>query len=166
MQKAGWGRNLIASSRVAFALLEPAIAGCASSQTPVYECIAPNAGAGEARAAVQTALDRISGIYGLLLGRLGEVEADLEALSPEARGGLTIRFVMDAHMVFAENALLGIKERMYNLETGIIEARGDEDMRVLARRACAAVDIAEVTFASVTEILEDASSEIRAAGKE
>lgn len=167
MQKAGWGRNLIASSRVAFALLAPAVAGCAPyPQTPAPECISPRASAAEARAAVRFSLDRISEIYGLILGMLRDVEADLQALPPEARGRRTIHFVMDAHMALAENSLLGIKERIYNLETGIIEARGDGGMREVAQRACAALDVAEITLESVTRILEDASAEIRAAGKE
>lgn len=167
MQKAGFGRNLIASSRIAFALLAPAVAGCATpSQTPAPGCISPHASAREAQAVTESALRRISHIYGLMLGRLRKVEAEIEALPPEARGRRTIHFIMDVHMAFAENALIGIKERMYNLEAGILEAHGDEDMRMMAQRACAARDFAEITFLSVIRILEDASAEIRAAGKE
>jgi len=91
----------------------------------------------------------------------------VERLPPEACGRDAVRYVLDVHIPFVGNALLGMKETIERLQEGILEAGEDAgDMRLVAQRACAALESAEVTVESGMRILDAASLEIRAAGKE
>jgi hypothetical protein len=169
MQKMGGGRNTLAAARVAFALLAPAVAGCVPSpRAPVSEvCVSENATLQESREAVLSSIERITGLSGTLLDRIRKVERLVERLPSGMRGGETLGFVMAVHLPIAGDALLGMKETIEWLREGILEAGEDAgSMRILAQRACAALETAEDTVESCTHILDFASADIRGVGKE
>lgn len=167
MKRVGTGRNFAAAARVAFALMAPAVAGCATSpRAPVPDvCVSPSATVAESRAVVEGALVRISELYGDLMGRLEKVRGELAELPGEDLSGGPIPFVLNAHVPIVEGALRGMKENMGLLRESLSEADGDAEMWVVAQSACAALDAAEVTFTSTMGILDDASEWIRAASE-
>ncbi|MCX6768646.1 MAG: hypothetical protein NTY83_02290 [Candidatus Micrarchaeota archaeon] len=169
MQRAAWGRNFIASASCAFALMAPAVAGCATSpRAPISEvCISPSATAQEARAVVEGAIERMEKLYGILLDRFRKVEWEIAGLGPRAASHRQpLRYVLDLTIPNVEGALLSFKEIIERLEAGAGEAGEDaERMGIVAQRACAARESAEITFENWIGLLDMASAEIRTAVK-
>jgi len=166
MKRMGAGRGMASAARVAFALMAPAVAGCAAyPRTPAQEvCVSSYATVQEAREAVEGALERISGMHLALADRLGKVKTEAGA----AGNTEAARAVMETNLAFAEWAVDGMGNNMRMLSGGLFYAGDDAGrMGLLAQSACAALDSADATFESVMAILDGASGEMRAArGKE
>lgn len=166
----GGGRNTLAAARVAFALMAPAVAGCAHSpRAPISEiCIPPSASLWGARERVETAMGRINELQGILLDRLRKVEGEVQELGLSlAYSRQPLRYWLDTGMPNAEGMLMGFKESLDMLREGILEAGEDAGrMRELAQRACASREFAEISFVSAMDLLDMVSAEIRAVEKE
>ncbi len=159
------GHNAVAAAKVAFALMAPAVACAPSPRAPVSEvCVSPDAAVGEARHAVEGAIARISELYGNLAARLGKMGADASGSAQNAR---VVRAVMETNVAFAEFAADGMRDNLEALRYGL-SGTGDDAgrMRRLAQRACVLLESAEVTFESTMDILDRASADIAASGKE
>lgn len=170
MQKMGWARNAVAAAAIAFRFVFPMAEGCAPSpRTPVSEaCISPNATLGEARERVETAIERIDELQGILLDRMRKVEEEIAGLGSRAASRRqSLRYVLDVYVPSARNTLLQYPRTLDMLREKMGGAEGNaERMRMAAQIACASREVAEITFESGMSLLGMVSVEIRAAGKE
>ncbi len=162
------GRNFLASARIAFALMAPALACTPSPRAPVSEsCIPPHATVQEARTVVEGAVERIRELHGTLLERFKDVRLRAEGLEQGATSSESLRYVLDSVMPVVEGILRSLEERSESLEARAREAGENvERMRNAARIACAIQEFAERNSESGIGLLEMASAEIEAAGKE
>lgn len=169
MKRMGAGRNLIATARIAFALMAPAVAGCAPSpRAPVSEaCVSGSASLQEAQAVVESAILRMEELEGLLLDRVLKINAGVEQLGPAATyASQPMRYLLDTAMENAEGTLVWFKKSIESLRNGIAEAGEDAGMRMLALRACAMLEFSEINFHSAMACLDMVSAELGAVQKD
>lgn len=113
-------------------------------------------------------MGRINELQGILFDSMRKVEGEVQELGLSlAYSRQPLRYWLDTGMPNAEGMLMGFKESLDMLREGILEAGKDAGMmRMLAQRACASQEVAEIIFGSAMDMLDIVSAEIRAAGKE
>ena len=155
-------RNFAASARVAFALMAPALAGCAAHpRVPAIEsCSYSNEE--EAREAFQGSINRIVSFYSSMVGKKAGLELEIEGLGQQ-RLHPSSRFFFDMVLGNLESEIGALKGMVHRLTYEAGEGRG---IRLLAQEACMLEGTAEILYDSGMRLIEMASAEIMAAMKE